>query len=241
MNFVIYCRKVFLSFYTVRANIEINQQKTLEGPSLKIVESELNRELGVPNFSKSAENLYNEYKKLHKEERFAQALDKLFQSANDGLAKAEFELGKLYYFGNKQFQIYKNYSKAFEHYSSAAEQGHALAEYYLGFMYFKGQGADFDVKQAVHWLSQSANQGVNEALDLLGRVYHLGYDVITPDYDKAEKFFQYAVNQLYAPSMFHYGLLLEEMQRFEEACELINKAAELGNPEAVINYMSRFN
>jgi TPR repeat protein len=206
---------------------------------LKMVESELNRELGVPN--DHAEGLFNEYKKLHKEERYAQALENLFQSANNGFVKAKFELGKLYYFGNKQLKISKNYPKAFEYYSLAAEQGHALSEYYLGFMYFKGQGVDFDTKQAIFWLGQSANQGVNEALDLLGRVYHLGYDVITPDYDKSEKFFQFAVNQLYAPSMFHYGLLLEEMERVEEACELINKAAELGNPEAVINYMCRFN
>lgn len=204
-----------------------------------MVESELKRELGVPNYN--AGELFNEYKRLHKEERYAQALENLFSSANNGFVKAEFELGKLYYFGNKQLQISKNYPKAFEYYSEAAEQGHALAQYYLGFMYFKGQGADIDVKQAIFWLGQSANQGVNEALDLLGRVYHLGYDVITPDYNKAEKFFQYAVNQLYAPSMFHYGLLLDEMQRAEEACELINKAAELGNPEAIINYMSRFN
>jgi TPR repeat protein len=204
---------------------------------LKMVEAELNRELSKNN----AEDFFNEYKKLYKEERYAQALESLFQSANNGFEKAEYELGKFYYFGNKQLQISKNYSKAFEYYSAAAEQEHALAEYYLGFMYFKGQGTGFDVKQAIFWLGQSANQGVNEALDLLGRIYHLGYDVITPDFNKAERFFQFAVDQLYAPSMFHYGLLLEELQRVEEACELINKAAELGNPEAVINYMSRFN
>jgi TPR repeat protein len=205
---------------------------------LKMVETELNRELVVPN---NAEELFNEYKKLYKEERYAQGLESLFQSANNGFVKAEYELGKLYYFGNKQLQISKNYAKAFEYYSAAAEQEHALAEYYLGFMYFKGQGVDFEVKQAIYWLGQSANQGVNEALDLLGRIYHLGYDVITPDFEKAERFFQFAVDHLYAPSMFHYGLLLEELQRVEEACELINKAAELGNPEAIINYMSRFN
>jgi TPR repeat protein len=205
---------------------------------LKMVETELDREQVV---SKSAEELFDEFKKLYKEERYAQALENLFQSAYDGFVKAEYELGKLYYFGNKQLQISKNYAKAFEYYSAAAEQEHALAEYYLGFMYFKGQGVDLDVKQAIYWLGQSASQEVNEALDLLGRIYHLGYDVITPDFEKAEKFFQFAVDHLYAPSMFHYGLLLDELQRAEEACELINKAAELGNPEAVINYMSRFN
>jgi TPR repeat protein len=217
--------------------IEVNLQKVLEGPALKMVEAELNRDLS----KNIAEELFNEYKKLYKEERYAQALENLFQSANSGYVKAEFELGKLYYFGNKQLQISKNYSKAFENYSAAAEKGHALAQYYHGFMYFKGQGVDFDVKQAIYWLGQSANQGVNESLDLLGRIYHLGYDAVTPDIKKAEKFFQFAVDQLYAPSMFHYGLLLEELQRFEEGCELINKAAELGNPEAIINYMSRFN
>jgi TPR repeat protein len=208
---------------------------------LKMVEAELH---GVPSSSEEnerPEDVFNEYKKLYKEEKYTQALENLFQSANNGFVKAEFELGKFYNFGNKQLQISKNHSKAFQYYSSAAEQGHAFAQYYLGFMYFKGQGVKLDVKQAIFWLGQSGNQGVNEALDLLGRIYHLGYDAITPDFEKAEKFFQFAINQMYSPSMFHYGLLLEELQRVEEACELINRAAEMGNPEAIINYMSRFN
>jgi TPR repeat protein len=186
------------------------------------------------------EYLFHEYQKFFKAERFSQALEKLLLSSTKGFPNAEFELGKLYYVGSEQLQLSKNFLKAFEYFYDAADKGHALAQYHLGFMYFKGEGIATDMKQAISWLHQSANQGVNEALDLLGRIYHLGYDVISPDYKKAEKFFQDAVNHYYAPSMFHYALLLEELQRYEEACELINKSAGLGHPQAIINYMCTF-
>lgn len=186
------------------------------------------------------ENLFKQYKKLYKAGKFQEALKYLLHSVDEGFPEAMYELGRIYYFGDESMRLAQSYMEAHSFYYLAAKKGHEYAQYLLGFMYFKGEGAARDLEKALYWLNESANKGVNEALDLLGRIHHLGYDGIVRDYQKAEKFFQSAIKQGYASSMMHYALLLEEQQRFEEACELINKSVFLGNTEAIFNSMCMF-
>ena len=90
------------------------------------------------------------------------------QVAEQGNAKAQFSLGKMYYEGQG---VRQDYAEAVQWYRKAAEQGYAEAQFNLGNMYADGQGARQDYAQAVHWYRKAAEQGVAEAQ------YNFGCDV----------------------------------------------------------------
>ncbi len=211
---------------------------------MKVDESKINREsnrmLDITGFVEEANGsnnnpqyLFNEYKRLYETEKYSQALEYLIRSLNKGFPNAEFGMGQHYYFGSEQLELSKDYSKAFHCFSVAAEQGHPRAQYSLGLMFFKGEGIASNVYQAILLFEKAANQGLNEALDLLGKLYHHGYNEISPDYKQAEKYYKFAVNQNYPPSMFHLALLLENLKRYEEADEIMIQSAKTGYIQAM--------
>ncbi|MGN6890600.1 tetratricopeptide repeat protein, partial [Neisseria sp. P0014.S004] len=71
-----------------------------------------------------------------------------FQVAKQGNAKAQYNLGGMYYNGQG---VRKDYAQAVQWYRKAAEQGNAKAQYNLGVMYEKGQGVRKDYVEAVRW------------------------------------------------------------------------------------------
>ena len=62
---------------------------------------------------------------------------KTLQAAEQGYAKAQFNLGLIYYNGQG---VRQDYTQAVQWYRKAAEQGDAKAQYNLGVMYDNGQG-----------------------------------------------------------------------------------------------------
>ena len=68
------------------------------------------------------------------------------QAAGQGYAKAQFNLGLMYYNGRG---VRQDYTKAVQWYRKAAEQGDAKAQSNLGVMYDNGQGVRQDYTQAV--------------------------------------------------------------------------------------------
>ena len=66
------------------------------------------------------------------------ALQYYKESANQGYAKAENELGSYYY-------DRENYKAALKWYDEAANQGNADAEYALGLIYYKGESGKIDL------------------------------------------------------------------------------------------------
>ncbi|MDQ0199807.1 tetratricopeptide repeat protein [Neobacillus ginsengisoli] len=216
---------------------------------MKINESEFNRDCNkllditsylVEKEAECPEYLFNVYKRYYESKRYSEALEYLSQSLNKGFPISEFEMGQHYYFGSAQLELPKNHFNAFQCYSIAADLGHAGAQFSLGYMYLKGEGVVSDVKQAILLLDNAANQGLNEALDLLGKIYQHGYYEITPDFKKAERYYKFAVNQDYSPSIFHLALLLENLHRYEEAYELFIHSAKMGVIEAINYNMSTY-
>lgn len=67
----------------------------------------------------------------------AEELESLIETAEQGNADAQNNLGVMYYFG---YGVPQDYKKAFEWYTKAAEQGNAKAQYRLGDMYYFGYG-----------------------------------------------------------------------------------------------------
>ena len=81
-------------------------------------------------------------------------------AADQGVAKAQNNLGNMYYHG---LGVAQDYAKAAKWYRKAADQGHANAQFNLGGMYVNGQGVRLDYIQAHMWWNLAVSQGDEDA------------------------------------------------------------------------------
>ena len=77
-----------------------------------------------------------------------QALKALSNDAENGVVKAQIDLGMMYGFG---LVVPKDDRKAAKWYRLAAEQGVARAQFIMGLMYANGQGVAQDDREAMQW------------------------------------------------------------------------------------------
>ena len=96
------------------------------------------------------------------------------KAAEQGYAKAQYNLGIMYYHGRG---VDVNYKKAFEWCEKAAEQGYADAQHNLGVMYHYGHDMEKNYKKAFEWYEKAAEQGYAQAQYFLGELYHHGLGV----------------------------------------------------------------
>ena len=94
--------------------------------------------------------------------------------AEQGDAKAQFQLCDIYYRGQL---VPKDNAEAFRWCQKAADQGDAAAQQSLGFMYYSGEGVQRDDIQAVAWYEKAAEQGDTEAQQSLAYMYAVGRGV----------------------------------------------------------------
>ena len=85
------------------------------------------------------------------------------KAAVQGQAKAQFNLGTLYFNGEG---VPKDYPKALRWFRLAADQGEAVAQTKLAIMYDDGQGVSQDLVQAYKWYSLAATNGDKPANEL---------------------------------------------------------------------------
>ena len=71
------------------------------------------------------------------------------------MKKTQFNLGRMYYFGEG---VKQDYAKALEWFQKAAEQGYATAQNNLGSMYYNGQGVKVNYAKAAEWFQKAAQQ-----------------------------------------------------------------------------------
>ena len=82
-------------------------------------------------------------------------------SAEQGEASAQYNLGLAYYTG---LGVEQDYETANQWFVSAAEQGHAYAQYSLGMSYLDGNGIIKDFVLAYMWLDIAANNKMEDAI-----------------------------------------------------------------------------
>jgi uncharacterized protein len=87
---------------------------------------------------------------------YATALREWTPLAEKGDARAQSNLGEMYYYGEG---VSEDDKTAVKWYRLAAEQGYARAQNKLGAMYQKGKGVPQDDKTAVKWYRLAAEQG----------------------------------------------------------------------------------
>jgi len=94
--------------------------------------------------------------------------------AQRGNAKAQFDLGVMYAFGQG---VPQNAAEAVRWYRKAAEQGYAKAQYNLGVCCDFGRGLAKDHTEAAAWYRKAAEQGHPKAQYNLGVSYTYGQGV----------------------------------------------------------------
>ena len=166
------------------------------------------------------------------------ALREFREAADQGHAKAQFELGLMYERGSG---VPKDPAEAARWFKKAAAQGLDIAQKALGrveefpaqaetpalreirrlaelgdanaqinlsAMYAQGQGVPTDIKIAAKWLQLAAKQGHADAQSRLGVIYEHGKGV-WKNYKIALKWYRKAAEQGYARGQFNLGVVYE--------------------------------
>jgi TPR repeat protein len=105
---------------------------------------------------------------------YATAFSKWEPLAGQGNAKAQYNVGLMYYKGEGVAQDDK---QAVHWWTKAAKQGHVDTQARLGVLYDLGLGVTEDDKQAVYWYAKAAEQRHAYAQYDLGNMYRLGRGV----------------------------------------------------------------
>jgi len=127
------------------------------------------------------------------------------KSAEQGYAKAQYELGYMYYDGEG---IEKDYSEALKWLRKSADQGNSDAQNALGHMYYLGDGVNENFSEAVKWYRKSAEQGNKYGQYNLGQMYENG-NGISQDYGKAIEWYQKAAKNGHEKAKDKLEYLLE--------------------------------
>ncbi len=138
---------------------------------------------------------------------YATALTKFRPLAQQGNAKAQFNLGLMYAKGRG---VPQDDAEAVRWYQLAAEQGDAGAQYNLGVMYDLGRGVPQDDAEALRWYRRAAEQGDADAQHNLGLMYAKGRGV-PRDYVQAYMWVNLAVAQGREDARMARDILAEQM------------------------------
>ena len=94
------------------------------------------------------------------------------QLAEQGNAKAQYNLGAMYANGRG---VRQDYAEAFKWFRQAAEQGNAKAQYNLGAMYHNGQGVRRNFHLSKEWFGKACDGGDQKGCDPYRYLNQKGY------------------------------------------------------------------
>lgn len=185
---------------------------------------------------------------MHKKEKLSQhetefntpqdLLSNLESLANDGNHAAFFDLGQLYYQGDKG--VKKDIFKAITYFIKAAENGIPEGAYQLGKIY--GTGIEdilpADQFRSFVWYTQAAKYGLSEAQNNLGSCYFFGRGVRV-DYEEAFKLYMMSAEKGNSEAEMNVGICYAAGKGVELDYTLAyswwKKAAEHGHVKAMVN------
>lgn len=162
------------------------------------------------------------------------------KAAEQGDAKAQFELGRCY---EKGLGVSTDYNAAADWYRRAADKTNAEAMAALGRCYENGLGVDLDRSEALKWYRRSADLGCWDGINGVGKFYCIGIGV-EKNYAEAAEWYRKAADAGNSEAQVELGHLYEA-DRFSlpgdsaEALKWYRKAAESGNLEGKKN-LARF-
>ena len=154
------------------------------------------------------------------------------KAADQGFAKAQYNLGLMYELGDG---VARDYAQAMIWYRKAADQGLATAQYEIGHLYNGGHGVARDYAQAMIWYRKAADQGDASAQNNIGFMYADGRGV-GQDYQQAMIWYRKAADQGDADAQYNIAGLYERGEGVPmdivQATAWYRKAVESGSDEA---------
>ena len=179
-----------------------------------------------------ANNSSNSISEIQEEDPFT----KLKKAAEAGNADAQVELGRIYDYKFKEYNIEQNETEALKWYKKAAEQGNPAGMENLAISYEYGGKVPKDYSEALKWRLKAAEKGYVSAQYNLGEIYYnpivdtfVNYSgIIKQDYTKAFEWFKKAATtdaqaQYRLGYMYEYGLGVD--QDYSEAMKWYKKAS----------------
>ncbi len=150
------------------------------------------------------------------------------KAAEAGDTKAQFEIGEMYYYGNRG--VSQDNSMAMLWYQKAAEQGNADAQCMIGRMYALGFGVPQNISEAHKWYKKAAENGNTKASRYLAEYYY------NENIHESIKWYKKAAELGDAEAQYQLGYIYEwgkgVYQNKEEAMKWYRKAAEQGHIHA---------
>ena len=137
---------------------------------------------------------------------YAQAAKWYRAAAEQGLADAQNDLGKMYLKGKG---VTQDHAEAMKWRRLAAERGHVGAQYWLGAKYHHSIGVPQDDAEAVKWYRLAADQGDAMAQEALGDLYRQGKGV-PRDYAEAVRLYRLSAEQGWTVAHLTLGELYEK-------------------------------
>jgi TPR repeat protein len=172
---------------------------------------------------------------------YATAFREWEKLANKGDANSQYNLGRMFYYGqwvkrdvtisNKWFRL------AAEKWKLNYERNSAVVQYKLGELYLKGWGVTKDRKTAIKLITLSAKRKFPHAQYTLGVLSE--NDGVTKDYKAAIKWYRLSADQGYADAQFRMGIMYYHgngvSKNLNRAFKWFISAAEQGHGNAQSN------
>lgn len=167
---------------------------------------------------------------FYKESRFKEALPIFHKLAQEGDAKAQYQLCLM--FKNGQGMKKPDVNEARIWCQKSAAQGYGPAEFAIAQSLQVGESVN---PEAIEHYKKAAKQGVPEAQYALGKLYEFGHGV-QQSYYQARTLYMWASGQGYAPATYRVGVIYEEGKGVRPsmiaATRWYEKAAGMGSEEA---------
>ncbi len=165
----------------------------------------------------------------------AAALSRYHKAADQGNARAQYNLGLMY--ENGRGGLPKDDRAALIWYRRSADQGNASAQCNIGFMYEKGRYLFQDDHAALTWYQKAADQGYARAQGVLGIFHERGRGGLPRDDAAAASWYCKAAEQGDALAQHNLGVFYEQgrgglPKDDREAARLFKLAADQGDAGA---------
>ena len=194
-----------------------------------------------------ADNNSNSVSEPQEEDPFT----KIKKTAEAGNTDAQVELGRIYDYKFKEYNIEQNEAEALKWYKKAAEQGNPAGMENLAISYEYGGKVPKDYSEALKWHLKAAEKGYVSAQYNLGEIYYnpivntyVNYSgIVRQDYTKAFEWFKKAATtdataQYRLGYMYEYGLGVA--QDYSEAMRWYKKASlKLDGAKTAIELLER--
>jgi hypothetical protein len=132
--------------------------------------------------------------------------------AQEGNAKAEYNLGQMYISGDG---VPQDVEEAQNWYRRSAEHGYSDAQHMLGSLHFRRIAALSSQEEAVEWYRKAAEQGHARSQLNLGDLYFKG-EIVPQDVPAAVKWYRLAAEQGNGDAQHHLGAIYVDGEGVEK-------------------------